>query len=70
MEMDIFSTTSGYSICSLFNDAASNSDWITSNYWMIINNEWGRRWCSWLKHYVESRKAVGSIPDEVIGFFK
>jgi hypothetical protein len=24
---------------------------------------------SWLRHYVTSRKAVGSIPDEVIGFF-
>jgi hypothetical protein len=23
----------------------------------------------WLRHYVTSRKVVGSIPDEVIGFF-
>jgi hypothetical protein len=24
---------------------------------------------SWLRHYAKSRKVVGSIPDEVIGFF-
>jgi hypothetical protein len=25
--------------------------------------------CSWLRHYITSRKVAGSIPDEVIGFF-
>jgi hypothetical protein len=30
---------------------------------------WGTRKRSWLKHYATSRKAVGSIPDEVIEFF-
>jgi hypothetical protein len=29
----------------------------------------GTRWRSWLRNYVTSRKVVGSIPDEVIGFF-
>jgi hypothetical protein len=27
------------------------------------------RWRSWLRHYATSRKVVGSIPDEVTGFF-
>jgi hypothetical protein len=25
--------------------------------------------CSWLRHYARRQKVVGSIPDEVIGFF-
>jgi hypothetical protein len=28
------------------------------------------RWRSWLKQYATSRKVAGSIPDEVIGFFR
>jgi hypothetical protein len=28
-----------------------------------------RNYDSWLRHYTTSRKVVGSIPDEVIGFF-
>jgi hypothetical protein len=27
------------------------------------------RYRSWLRHYATSRKVVGSIPDEIIGFF-
>jgi hypothetical protein len=27
------------------------------------------RWRNWLRHYAKSRKAAGSIPDEVTGFF-
>jgi hypothetical protein len=26
--------------------------------------------CSWLRHYTTSRQVIGSIPDEVIGFFQ
>ena len=29
----------------------------------------GTRWCSWLRNCATSRKAAGSIPDGVIGFF-
>jgi hypothetical protein len=29
----------------------------------------GTRWRSWLRHYATNRKVVGSIPDDVIGFF-
>jgi hypothetical protein len=29
----------------------------------------GMQKCSWLRHYATRRKVVGSIPDEVIGFF-
>jgi hypothetical protein len=29
----------------------------------------GARYRTWLRHYATSRKVVGSIPDEVIGFF-
>jgi hypothetical protein len=31
--------------------------------------DWSTRWRSCLRHYATSRKAAGSIPDEVIGFF-
>jgi hypothetical protein len=30
---------------------------------------WCTPWCSWLRHYATSRKVVGSILDDVIGFF-
>jgi len=29
----------------------------------------GMWWHSWLKHCTTSQKVMGSIPDEVIGFF-
>ena len=33
---------------------------------VILRGMW---WCSWLRHYCTSWKAMGSIPDGVIGFF-
>ena len=32
----------------------------------ILRGMW---WCSWLRHYSASWKAMGWIPDGVIGFF-
>jgi hypothetical protein len=34
---------------------------------VILRGMW---WCSWLRHYSTSWKAVVSIPDGFIGFFK
>jgi hypothetical protein len=36
-------------------------------YGLLKNREHGQR--SWLRYYATSRKVVGSIPDEVTGFF-
>jgi hypothetical protein len=36
---------------------------------IIISFERGMCYCSWSSHYATSWKVVGSISDEVIGFF-
>jgi hypothetical protein len=42
----------------------------SSNSYFILHQGWkGTRYRSWLRHYATNRKVVGSIPDEVIGFF-
>jgi hypothetical protein len=34
-----------------------------------ILNDWGTRWCSWLRHCATSRKVASSITDSVTGIF-
>jgi hypothetical protein len=37
LELNVYLLT-----CSLFNDAVSNLDYIVSNVWVVVNNEFGK----------------------------
>jgi hypothetical protein len=35
----------------------------------LLQENWGTRWRSWLRHYAASRKVAGSIPHSAIRIF-
>jgi len=54
----------------LLNEIRSLAAWARFlDYFILVFNEGGTRWRSWLRHCATSRKFADSIPDGVIGFF-
>jgi hypothetical protein len=43
--------------------------YLRARFRILICNNRGTRWDSWLRHYATSRKVEGLIPDEITGFF-
>lgn len=37
---------------------------------VLQTNQWGTRWCSWLRHCTTSHMTVRSIPDGIIDIFQ
>ena len=54
-------TATGINVCSYCNGVS-----LFQKFMFMLE---GKRWSSWLRHCVTSRKDAGSIPDDVIGIF-